>query len=443
MEFQMRLLFEKGTITIDEKINVPYIKWDSRVKKYRAEALYYPEIIENLNNSNIYYEDNVLDLVPCPFLSSTIKLRSYQKEALNKWLNTKRGAVVMPTGAGKTIFAMKIIEKVNSSTFIVVPTLDLVIQWKKELKKAFSIEIGEFTGHKKNLKPIVVSTYNSAYINAAYLGNKFKLLIFDEVHHLPSESFRHIAEMFASPYRLGLTATFEREDELHEELPRLIGDKIYEISPQPLAGEYLADFETKKITVEFTEEEQEEYDDAQAIFKNYLISRNIKMRGPKDFQKIIMRSGRDPDARGAILARNKAEKLAFNSKNKITELTKLLDKDNRTIIFTKYNNMAYKISKRFLIPLITHKTKKDERKEILEKFKKGIYCSITSSQVLDEGINVPEANIGIILSGTGSSREYIQRLGRILRPAKNKKAILYEIVTKNTMEVRTSNRRKN
>jgi len=249
--------------------------------------------------------------------------------------------------------------------------------------------------------------------------------------------------MFASPYRLGLTATFEREDELHEELPRLIGDKIYEISPQPLAGEYLADFETKKITVEFTEEEQEEYDDAQAIFKNYLISRNIKMRGPKDFQKIIMRSGRDPEARKAILARNKAEKLAFNSKNKITELTKLLDKNNRTIIFTKYNNMVYKISKRFLIPCITHKTKKEERKKILENFKEGIYCSIISSQVLDEGINVPEANIGIILSGTGSSREYIQRLGRILRPAKNKKAILYEIITKNTMEVRTSYRRKN
>ncbi len=439
----MRLLFEKGTITIDEKINIPYIKWDSRVKKYRTEALYYPEIIENLNNSNISYEDNVLDLVPCPFLSSAIKLRKYQKDALNKWLKAKKGAVVMPTGAGKTIFAMKIIEKVNSSTFIVVPTLDLVNQWRKELKKAFSIEIGEYTGNKKKIKPIVVSTYNSAYINAAYLGNKFKLLIFDEVHHLPSESFRHIAEMFASPYRLGLTATFEREDELHEELPRLIGDKIYEISPQPLAGEYLADFETKKITVEFTEEEQEEYDDAQAIFKNYLISRNIKMRGPKDFQKIIMRSGRDPEAREAILARNKAEKLAFNSKNKITELTKLLDKNNRTIIFTKYNNMVYKISKRFLIPCITHKTKKDERKEILEKFKKGIYCSIISSQVLDEGINVPEANTGIILSGTGSSREYIQRLGRILRPAKNKKAILYEIVTKNTMEVRTSYRRKN
>ncbi|MHA1148497.1 MAG: DEAD/DEAH box helicase family protein [Promethearchaeota archaeon] len=439
----MELEFDKGTITFNGDFKIPHAKWDSRVNKYRAEAFYYREISEHLNLSGLSVEDKVLDLVPCPFFSSTIKLRNYQKDALNQWCQDKKGAVVMPTGAGKTIFAMKIIEKVNSPSFIVVPTLDLVNQWKKELKKAFSIEIGEFTGNKKTLKPITVSTYNSAYINASFLGNKFKLLIFDEVHHLPSESFRHIAEMFASPYRLGLTATFERDDELHEEIPRLIGKKVYEISPKPLAGKFLAAFETQKITVEFTEKEREEYEEAQSTFKNYLISRKIKIRGVKDFQKIVMRSGRDPEAREAILARNRAERLAFNSENKLNELIKLLDKENRTIIFTKYNDMVYKISKRFLIPCITHKTKKDERKEILEKFKQGVYCSIVSSQVLDEGINVPEANIGIILSGTGSSREYIQRLGRILRPAENKKAILYEIITKNTMEVRTSHRRKN
>ena len=438
----MELVFDKGTILFEGNAKIPHMKFDKRVSKYRADAFYYSEIKSYLKKANISFDNKVLDLIPCPYLSSTIKLRDYQKDALKKWLLNKRGAVIMPTGAGKTIFAMKIIEKVNSPAFIVVPTLDLVHQWKKELKKAFSIEIGEYTGNKKTLKSITVSTYNSAYMNAAYLGNKFKLLIFDEVHHLPAESFRQIAEMFASPYRLGLTATFERDDDLHEELPRLIGDKIYEISPEPLAGEYLAEFETQKISVEFTEKEQEEYEQAQSTYKNYLVSRNIRMRSAKDFQKIVMRSGRDPEAREAILARNRAERLAFNSSNKLKELETLLDKDNRTIIFTKYNDMVYKISKQFLIPCITHKTKKEERKEILEKFKRGDYCAIVSSQVLDEGINVPEANIGIILSGTGSSREFIQRLGRILRPAENKKAQLYELVTKNTMEVKTSYRRK-
>ncbi|MHA1757800.1 MAG: helicase-related protein, partial [Promethearchaeota archaeon] len=222
----------------------------------------------------------------------------------------------------------------------------------------------------------------------------------------------------------------------------LIGEKIIEIKPEEHKGEYLSDFEIKKIFVDFNEEEFEEYNNAHKIFRQYLISRNIKLRSPKDFQRLIKLSGRDPEARRAILMRNKAERLAFNSRAKIEVLSKLLDKKNRTIIFTKYNDMVYEISRRFLIPCITYKTKKNERNEILEKFKKGLYRAIISSQVLDEGINVPEANIGIILSGTGSSREYIQRLGRLLRPIENKKAILYEIITKDSIETKTSYRRR-
>jgi len=439
----MRLFFDRGTIIIEGDYSSPYAKWDKRINKYRAEALYYKDIVQYFENSGISYVDEVLDLIPCPHMLSNIKLRKYQKEALRYWLLTKKGVIVMPTGSGKTILGIKIIEKLNISTFIIVPTLDLVHQWKMELENELSLKIGEFSGNKKNLKPITVSTYNSAYINAAYLGNKFKLLIFDEVHHLPSENFKQIAEMFASPYRLGLTATYKRADNLHESLPRLIGGKVYEIESDMLAGTFLSDYDTKKIRVEFTENEQKEYTAAYETFKNYLISRKIRMKGPNDFKKIIMRSGRDPEAREALLARNKAEKIAFNSQNKLKELKRLLDKKNRTIIFTKYNSMVYKISKRFLIPCITHETKKEERVEVLTKFKEGIYSAIVSSQVLDEGINVPEANIGIILSGTGSSREYIQRLGRLLRPAKDKKAILYEILTKDTMEVRTSYRRGN
>ncbi|MHA1282448.1 MAG: DEAD/DEAH box helicase family protein [Promethearchaeota archaeon] len=438
----MNLTFDRGTIILNQKFEIPNIKWDNRIGKYRVKAFYYSQILNKLKNLDLRYQDDVLDLIPCNFLKSSIKLRSYQKEALKKWMVNKNGIAVMPTGSGKTIFAMKIIEIINSATFIIVPTLDLVNQWKKDLKKAFSIEIGEFTGSKRKLRSITVSTYNSAYLNAQYLGNKFKLLIFDEVHHLPSNAFRQIAEMFASPYRLGLTATLEREDNLHLDLFKLIGEKIIEIKPEELKGEYLSDFEIKKIFVDFNEEEFEEYNNAHKIFRQYLISRNIKLRSPKDFQRLIKLSGRDPEARRAILMRNKAERLAFNSRAKIEVLSKLLDKKNRTIIFTKYNDMVYEISRRFLIPCITYKTKKNERNEILEKFKKGLYRAIISSQVLDEGINVPEANIGIILSGTGSSREYIQRLGRLLRPIENKKAILYEIITKDSIETKTSYRRR-
>jgi superfamily II DNA or RNA helicase len=360
---------------------------------------------------------------------------------MNRWLKQKRGIVVMPTGSGKTVLAIKIIEKVNSPTFIVVPTLDLVQQWRERLQ-AFDIEIGEYTGLRKNLEPITVSTYDSAYINAENLGNKFKLLIFDEVHHLPAEGYRQIAEMFASPYRLGLTATYEREDGLHQELPRLMGGKVYEIRADELAGTYLANYEIERISIELTEEEEREYKKYYKIFRNYILSRNIGMRSPQDFKKIVMRSGYDPEAREAILARNKAERIAYNSRNKLDKIRELLNKEDRIIIFTRYNDMVYEISKRFFIPCITHRTDSREREEILKRFRDGKYSALVSSQVLDEGIDVPEANIGIIVSGTGSSREYIQRLGRLLRPRENKKALLYELVTKGTKEVRTSYRRR-
>ena len=437
----MEITYHKGTILLRGDYSLPNTKWDSRSGCYRSQALYYRDIIEYLEKSGISYEDSVLDLIPCPDLACKVTLRNYQEKALEQWLLQRKGVVVMPTGSGKTVLALKIIEQINSPAFIVVPTLDLVRQWKEELQ-TFDIEIGEYTGEKKDLQAIMVSTYDSAYINAENLGNQFKLLIFDEVHHLPSEGYKQIAEMFAAPFRLGLTATYEREDGLHEEIPRLIGGKVYEIQTDELAGEYLSSYETRKIVVELTEEEQKEYEQYHKIFRNYIVSRHITMRGPNDFKKIVMRSGRDSEARDALLARNKAEKIAYNSKAKIDKIQGLLSKDDRIIIFTRYNDMVYEISKRFFIPCITYRSDSHEREEVFNKFKEGEYSVLVSSHVLDEGIDVPEANVGIIVSGTGSSREYVQRLGRLLRPRENKKAVLYELVTKETKETRTSYRRK-
>jgi len=123
-------------------------------------------------------------------------------------------------------------------------------------------------------------------------------------------------------------------------------------------------------------------------------------------------------------------------------LQETLKKTNeKTLIFTLHNDMVYKISRRFLIPAITCQTPPKERKEIIQKFKTGEYKAIVSSQVLDEGVDVPDASLGIILSGTGSQREYIQRLGRLLRKGEDKIARLIEVVSKETTETRLSERR--
>jgi superfamily II DNA or RNA helicase len=155
-------------------------------------ALYYRDITDYLKNSGISYTDNVLDLLPCPELQSKITLRGYQKQSLDAWiLNGKRGVIVLPTGSGKTVIGINAISLLNTPTIVVVPTLDLLEQWRSKLKEEFKVDVGVLGGGKQEIKALTVSTYDSAYIHAVRLGNKFGLIIFDEVHHLPAESYKH------------------------------------------------------------------------------------------------------------------------------------------------------------------------------------------------------------------------------------------------------------
>jgi len=438
------LNYERGTVLIWGDVKVPYSNWDPRVKAFRAMALYYPDIVDFLNRSKIGFEDHVLSPLPCPNLRCGVKLRDYQQEALNSWLLAgRRGVIVLPTGSGKTVIALKAISESNVPAIVIVPTLDLVEQWRGRLAEEFTVDVGVFGGGENVLAPLTVSTYDSAYIRVEELGNRFPLIIFDEVHHLPAQGYSQIAEMFASPYRMGLTATYERADGCHIELPRLVGGKVYELQPEALAGKHLSHYALQKIFVDLTPREQKEYDALYGIFTGYITSHNIIMRGPADFQHFIMRTGRDRDARKALLARNRALEIALSSSAKVEALKEILSEhpSDRILIFTQHNRLVYQISRELLIPPITHRTPKEERSEILRNFKKGSYRTIVTSKVLDEGIDVPDATMAIIISGTGSTREFIQRLGRILRKREGKRAKLIEVVSRQTTETRISQRR--
>jgi len=438
------LRYEKGTLAVTSNFKLPHTVWDTRSGVYRCLPLFYRELTDYLQLSRLDYEDDVLDLPPMPQLTEALKLRDYQTEALQRWLRTNQGVLVLPTGAGKTIIAIKAIATLNVPTLVVVPTLELVKQWQRELEARLNIEPGTYSGESHILKPITVATYDTAYLRAEELGNKFLLLVFDEVHHLPSPGYSTIAELFVAPYRLGLTATYEREDGRHTDLERLVGGKIYEIGVEKLTGKHLAEYTTRKIVTDLTDEERAEYEKHYVVFTDFLKTKRIILRTPRDFQRFVMRTGRDPKAREALLARNRARQIALNSRTKLDALAKILTEHpgERTIIFTEHNSLVYAISREFLIPAITHTTPKEERAEVLEKFRAGQYRRIVTSKVLEEGIDVPEASVGVILSGSGSKREYKQRLGRILRKKEGKLAILYEIVSKGTTEIGISRRRK-
>ena len=443
---QVTLSYHRGAIVIKGLKSLPYTTLDSKTNSLVSYGINYRKITRYLEQKNIEFEDQVLDLIPLGQLQKIdLKLRDYQKKAIESWSQEKMGSIVLPTGAGKTIIGLKIIEKINSPTFIVVPTLDLVKQWTEILSKNFNIEIGNIGGGTENIQAITVSTYDSAYIKAHSIGNKFLLIVFDEVHHLPAPSYRLIAETFVAPYRLGLTATIEREDRLDADFPYLIGKTTFQITANELAKKnYLATYVIERKQTYMSKEEYQKYKENMTLYYTCLRKIALKMNSFNSFKRLIMISSRNNLARRALVARNKAVDIALNSRSKMDEIRNILSENKKikTIIFTQHNKLVYDISNAFLIPFITYKSSKEEREDVLGGFKDGRYNAIVTSKVLDEGIDVPDAQLGILVSGTGSSREFVQRLGRLLRPKNdNQQARLIEIVSSGTSETLTSKRR--
>jgi len=437
--------YDGGTIIAEEIENPPdNFVWDKRVEKWRALGIHYDQAVKQLREEGVKYRTSVPRYKRIrPKLRLHFDLHFYQDEALKAWIDADcRGSVVLPTGAGKSLLALKAIEFVERSTLIIVPTIDLLNQWYDLLTNAFDLEIGLLGGGYHEIQDITVTIYDSAYRYCSEYGNLFAFLVFDEVHHLPSPSFSHIPQMSIASRRLGLTATYERLDGMHGILKELVGDVVYRKSVDDLSGEFLSEYETIKLYVELTQQERDEYDREHQIYLNFLRENDIKLFGRR-WSEFVKLSANNPAARRAMLAYNRARSIALGAEEKLNILESLMKQHckDRVIIFTENNVLVYKISMRHLIPAITHQTRTKERKRILEFFNSGKYPAIVTSKVLNEGVNVPEANIAIVLSGSGSFREHTQRLGRILRKKEGKFATLYEVISKDTLEKGISQRR--
>ncbi|WP_135805268.1 DEAD/DEAH box helicase [Halorussus marinus] len=440
------LAFEEGTLRVETDRQLPYTDADARSKTRRAPAFRYAAVRAYLDEQAIGYEDAVLDAPEVPELASTYELREYQREALDAWDEAgRRGVLELPTGSGKTVIGLKAIESLGTATLVVVPTIDLLEQWRRELESEFAVPVGQLGGGEQTVEPLTVSTYDSAYLRADELGDRFGLVIFDEVHHLGGEGYREIARLLAAPARMGLTATFERPDGAHEVVADLVGEKVFAIDPEALAGEHLAPYDIKRVEVELTPAERERYEAANQVFTDYLARSDIRMQSGSDYQELVKRSGSDPRAREALLAKQRAREVMMNSDAKVEALARILDdhRGDRIIVFTAHNDLVYRLSERFLLPAVTHQTGAPERREILERFREGEYSRVVTSNVLDEGVDVPDANVAVVLSGSASEREFTQRLGRILRPNDDgRPALLYEVVSAETAEESVARRRK-
>jgi superfamily II DNA or RNA helicase len=446
-----RLAFEGGTIVVtgaspDALAALPACRLDPRTHQFRAEARHYRSLVEHLRRNKLPYEDDARAYQPTPWpLRAARDPFPHQTEALEAWwTHGARGVVVLPTGTGKTYLAVLAINKAERPTLVVTPTIDLLNQWYGELSLAFDVPVGLLGGGYYDLQPLTVTTYDSAYIHLERWGNRFGLLVFDECHHLPGPTYMAAAAGSLAPFRLGLTATPERADGQEFLLPELIGPLVYRREIKQLAGDFLAEYHTERIYVDLPPDEQERYRIAREHYRRFVEDRRISMGGPHGWQRFIQETSRSPEGRAAFQAYREQKRLAQAAPAKLHTLECLLatHSADRVLVFTADNATVYRIARRFLIPAITHQTKTKERKLILERFHSGEYPYLVTSQVLNEGVDVPAASVGIILSGSGSVREHVQRLGRLLRKYGEKQAILYEVVARGTAEEFTSERRR-
>jgi superfamily II DNA or RNA helicase len=449
---RVRLAYEDGTVRVEGPASLvadlPGVADDPRSGTARAPAFRYRDLREALAARGVACEDRVLrpDAERDLALSTTYRLREYQRDALDAWRgNDRRGVIELPTGAGKTVVAVAAMADLGVPTLVVVPTVDLLEQWRRELAAEFDVPVGQLGGGEQRVEALTVSTYDSAYLRADDVGDAFGLVVYDEVHHLGGEGYRDSARLSAAPARMGLTATFERPDGAHEAVADLVGPRVYRADVDDLAGEHLAEYDVRRLEVELTDAEREAYEEAQGTFVDYLKRSSLSMTSGSDYRKLVMRSGSDPAAREALLAKQRARRIMMNSEAKVEALADVLDRHrgDRVIVFTAHTDLVYRLSERFLLPAITAETGASERREVLRRFRAGEYSRVVAANVLDEGVDVPDANVAVVLSGSGSEREFTQRLGRVLRPkADGGRATLYEVVSAETAEERVARRRR-
>lgn len=418
--------------------------WDSRVGAWRCDALEYGRLGQLASTHGAVLEDRVGQWHAVRWPAVKIhSLRPEQQAAVDAWSDVRRGCVVMPTGTGKTEVALSMMAETAVSTMVVAPVRDLMYQWHRRILEGLGYDAGIVGDNVFRVRPVVVTTYDSASIHMEKLGNRFGLIIFDECHHLPGQVRRDAARMCAAPMRLGLTATPERSDGRHADLDVLIGPIVYDLPISEVKGRTLADYEVVRIPVHLSPEERARYDHLSHEVRSYLIER--RKTDPKfTWEDLCSETGKTGQARRAMKSyfAKKAIEDRAEEKHRVLEDLFRLHAGEPCIVFAGSNAMARDVSRRFLVPCLLNHCGKAERLDVLRGLENGTYPALVANRVLDEGVDLPAVNVAVVIGGTASGRQAKQRLGRILRKSGTARAVLYEVVCTDTKEEERSRRRR-
>lgn len=467
---QPRIDFHQGTLRlfglsrefVEKALSDIPLRWDDREDCYRTDAMHADSIKTCLSSTLAgdfdwqVGRDAGTSRHDALAINDRreVRLRRDQSEAVDAFENGhRRGLVVMPTGTGKTVVAIELMIRARCSTLIVVPVRDLMYQWHTKILEATGVDAGLIGDGVHRVSPISVTTYDSAAIHMPRIGDRFLMIVFDEVHHLAGPWRSDAARMSIAACRLGLTATLPSDVDRIGLLHELVGPTLYRQSITEAAGKSLADYSVHRIAVRLNDQEQQRYGELSRQIQKFVHDQKAIDRGFKwdDTYALSASTKQDPErARDAIAAmrafrlKRQIEEHA-DAKLRILEDLFRLHCDESIIVFTGSNVMARKISTRFLVPCLLSHCGKKERRQWLDGFAEGRYRVLVANRVLDEGVDLPAVKTAIVLGGLSSQRQAIQRLGRVLRRGSSgRRAKLYEVVVEDTREVtRSRDRRRN
>ncbi|MEM1598092.1 MAG: DEAD/DEAH box helicase [Pyrobaculum sp.] len=335
-------------------------------------------------------------------------LYPFQNEAVDNWAaHGMRGTVIIPTGGGKTFVGLEAMFRAGVSALVLVVTRELASQWVERIRKYLGVSPGMLGGGVREIREVTVAIYNSAVKYVDELMGRFGLVVFDEAHHVPAETFKEVALSLDSPYRLALSATPEREDRNEHLIFEAVGPPVYRASYKSMVSSGLVvPVEHYRIYVKMSEEEARAY---KAL--------------PSDNAIVLRNAAARSSAKIPIAVRIVSREVALGSK---------------VLVFTQFIEQAEELYKKLreagvAAELIT--SEEGGREAALRRFSAGRSRVVVTTTVLDEGVDVPDADVAVVVSGTGSKRQMIQRVGRVVRATQGKRAArVYEIVTRGTIE---------
>ncbi len=358
-----------------------------------------------------------LSLKPQTSTGAAFGLRGYQTSAVEAFYRQGSpaggsGVVVLPCGAGKTAVGLGVMAKIQNHTLVLTPNTVAVRQWIREALDHTTLsadEVGEYTGDKKNIRPLTVTTYqivthrrekNGPFEHMdLFLRGEWGLIIYDEVHLLPAPVFS-LTAMIQARRRLGLTATLVREDGREKEVFGLIGPKKYECPWRELEKQgWIAQARCVEVRVAASPE----------------LRQDMAGVGDRERMRLAQENPAKLTVADLLLARHTGEPV---------------------LIIGQYIDQLKEVAARYDAPLVTGQLSNRKRQVLYEGFRSGETPVLVVSKVANFAIDLPEASVAIQLSGTfGSRQEEAQRLGRLLRPKQDgRPAHFYSLITQDSPE---------